>query len=146
MAVHRPELPLAGERSLADGYVRVNRCRGCGIVIGFGDKCEVCLDPTTNSIDSPGEYRGRHHTEWAATVDELIIEGDDDAAEFLLLRLVDAAEAEANVAGVPPFERHFHRLAQIAHRRGDTKLEAQVKARYDDCARSATDRGHRAAG
>jgi hypothetical protein len=126
--------------------VKVNRCRSCGFVIGFGDKCEVCLDRPTDAIDSPGEYRGRHHTEWAATVDELIIEGDDDAAEFLLLRLLDATEAEASVAGVPPIERHFHRLAQIAHRRGDTKLEAQVKARYDDCARSAAEHGHRAAG
>jgi len=146
MAAHRPELPLSGEHSLPDGYVKVSRCRSCGIVIGYGEKCDVCLDRPSNAIDAPGEYRGRHHTEWAMTVDELIIQGDDDAAEFLLRRLVDATEAEANVAGVPPVERHFRRLAQIAHRRGDTKLEAQIRARYEDCARNAQANQQRATG
>ena len=146
MADNRPGLPLSGEHSLPDGYLKVSRCRSCGFVIGFGDRCEICLDRPTDVIDAPGEHRGRHHTEWTTTVDELIIEGDDDAAEFLLLRLVDATEAEAAVAGVPPFERHFHRLAQIAHRRGDRKLEAQVKARYDDCARNAAEHDQRATG
>ncbi len=146
MAVHRHDLPLSGQHSLPDGYVKANRCRSCGFVIGFGDRCEVCLDRPADAIDEPGEYRGRHHTEWTTTVDELVIQGDDDAAEFLLLRLVDATEAEAVVAGVPPYERHFHRLAQIAHRRGDTKLESQVKARYEDCARHAAQHTERAAG
>jgi hypothetical protein len=146
MAIHRPDLPLSGEHSLPDGYVKVSRCRSCGIVIGFGDRCDVCLDRPDDAIDAPGEYKGRHHTEWTMTVDELIIQGDDDAAEFLLLRLLDATEAEAGVAGVAPFERHFHRLAQIAHRRGDTKLEARTRARYEDCARSAAERTQRAVG
>jgi len=146
MAVHRPELPLSGEHSLPDGYVKVRRCRSCGFVIGFGDRCEVCLDRPNDAIDAPGEYRGRHHTEWSATVDELIIQGDDDEAEFLLLRLVGATEAEAAVAGVAPFERHFHRLAQVAHRRRDKLLEAQVKARYDDCARNAAQHDEHATG
>jgi hypothetical protein len=146
MAVHRPELPLSGQHSLPDGYSKISRCRSCGILVGFGDRCDVCLDRPKDAIDGPGEYRGRHHTEWTTTVDELIIQGDDDAAEFLLLRLVDATEAEAMVAGVPPFERHFHRLSQIAHRRGDSKLEARIKERYEDCARNVAEHGRRAAG
>jgi hypothetical protein len=146
MAVHRPELPLSGQHSMPDGYSKISRCRSCGILVGFGDRCDVCLDRPKDAIDAPGEYRGRHHTEWATTVDELIIQGDDDAAEFLLLRLVDATEAEAMVAGVPPFERHFHRLSQIAHRRGDTKLEARIRERYEDCARNVAEQGRRAAG
>jgi hypothetical protein len=108
-------------------------------VIGFGDRCDVCLDRPNGAIDAPGEFKGRHHTEWALTVDELIIQGDDDEAEFLLLHLVEATEAEASVAGVPPFERHFHRLAQIARRRGDKKLEARIRARYEDCAQQANE-------
>jgi len=146
MAVHRPELPLSGEHSLPDGYTTISRCRRCGIVIGFGDRCEVCLDRPADHVDPPGSYKGRHHTEWAATVDELIIQGDDDEAEFLLLRLVDATEAETLLAGVPPFERHFRRLAQIARRRGDRKFEAQVVARYEECALRAQGGAARAAG
>jgi hypothetical protein len=136
MALHRPELPLSGEHSLADGYATIRRCRRCGFVIGFGDRCDVCLDRSADHVDPPGWYRGRHHTEWAGTVDELIIQGDDDEAEFLLLRLIDATEAEAVAADVPPYEHHFRRLAQIARRRGDRKLESQVRARYDECVRS----------
>lgn len=145
MAVHKPELPLSGEHSLPSGYVTISRCRSCGILIGFGDRCDVCIDPSRSGVDQPGEYKGRHHTEWAATVDELIIQGDEDEAELLLLRLIEATEAEALVAGVPPFERHFHRLAQIARRRGDVRLEERVKARYEACARAAQEH-HRAAG
>lgn len=144
MAVHRPELPLSREHSLPDGYLTISRCRRCGIVVGYGDRCDVCLDRPDDAVDAPGEYRGRHHTEWTATVDELIIQGDEDEAEFLLLRLVEATEAEAHVAGVPPFERHFHRLAQIARRRGDKKLEARILARYQDCARYVTARDREA--
>ena len=133
MAAHRPELPLSGEHGSGGGYRTVSRCRRCGIVIGFGDRCDLCLHRSADDIDEPGSYKGRHHTEWAATVDELIIQGDDDEAEFLLLRLVDATEAATLLAGVPPFERHFRRLAQIARRRGDRTFEAQVIDRYEHC-------------
>lgn len=146
MAVHRPELPLSGEHSLPGGYATISRCRSCGIVIGFGERCDVCTERPSGHVDAPGEYRGRHHTEWTSTVDELIIQGDDDEAEFLLLRLLDATEAESLLAGVPPFERHFRRLAQIAQRRGDKKFEARVVARYEQCAGRTREHGARAVG
>jgi len=145
MAVHRPDLPLSGEHSLPKSYVTISRCRRCGIVVGFGDRCDVCVERPHDAVDQPGEYRGRHHTQWSTTVDELIIQGDDEA-ELLLLRLVEATEAEAHVAGVLPFERHFNRLLQIARRRGDVKLEKSVQARYEECARRATEHHERAAG
>ena len=104
MALHKPELPLSGQHSLPDGYATITRCRRCGIVIGFGDRCELCIDPRRADDDAPGEYRGRHHSDWSPTVDELIIQGDDDEAEFLLLRLIDATVAEATRRGVPPFQ------------------------------------------
>jgi hypothetical protein len=95
----------------------------------------VCLDRFAKRVDRPGWYQGRHHTEWVATVDELIIQGDDDEAEFLLLRLIGATETEVEAGAAPPFEHHFRRLTQIAHRRGDQRLEAQVQERYQACAR-----------
>jgi hypothetical protein len=146
MALHKPGLPLSGEHSLPDGYTTISRCRRCGIVIGYGDRCELCIDRRVPVEDAPGEYRGRHHSEWAATVDELVIQGDDDEAEFILFRLIDATAAEATLRGVPPFERHFRRLAQIARRRCDTKLEAKIVARYEECARQARGTGERATG
>jgi hypothetical protein len=146
MAVHKPDLPLSGEHSLPTGYSTISRCRRCGIVIGFGDRCDVCVERPADHVDAPGEYMGRHHTEWVPTVDELIIQGDDDEAEFLLLKLIDATEAEALLAGVPPFERHFRRLAQIARRRGDERFEATILARYDACALRSQRDGERATG
>jgi hypothetical protein len=102
-------------------------------VIGFGDRCEFCQCRLSEHLDAPGEYVGRHHTEWITTVDELLIQGDDDEAEFLLWKLVDASEAESLVAGVPPLERHFKRLSQLAKRRNDPRLAATVKSRYEAC-------------
>jgi hypothetical protein len=149
MAIHRSGFPLSGQHSLPDGYATVSRCRRCGIVVGYGERCAYCADRDLNRVDAPGEHIGRHHTEWVTTVDELLIQGDDDEAELLLFKLIDASEAESLVAGVPPFERHFHRLAQLARRRSDTRLEQQVQARYEACVRSAAGspgRASRAAG
>ncbi len=114
-----------------------SRCRRCGILVGLGDHCDYCQQRPTGYIDSPGEYMGRHHTEWIATLDQLLLQGDTDAAEFLLVRLVDASEAESLLAGVPPFERHFTRLGQMARSRGDEKLRRDLRRRYKECVQRA---------
>lgn len=137
MSIHRPELPFSGEHSVPDGYFRVTRCVRCGFVIGYGERCDVCVSRRATDVDGPGEYMGRHHTEWCATVDELLIQGNDDDAEFLLWKLVDAVEAEVLERQVPPFERHFNRLEQLGRRRKDTALTKSVHARYEACCRSA---------
>jgi hypothetical protein len=146
MAVHRPELPLSGEHSLPVGYFTISRCRRCGIVVGYGDRCDFCRDRPSDHVDAPGEYIGRHHSEWAPTVDELIIQGDEDEAEFLLWKLIDAAEAEALLTGVAPFDRHFNRLASLARRRGDDTLASRVRSRYEDCCAVANEKGRAQAG
>lgn len=146
MTADKPKLPLSGLHGPAEGHTTISRCRRCGFVIGYGDRCDVCVSRAPDAVDPAGWYRGRHHTEWAPTVDELIIQGDDDEAEFLLLRLTDATEAEVLLAGVPPFERHFRRLAQIARRRGDRAFEARVVARYEQCVERCHGGGARAAG
>jgi hypothetical protein len=105
------------------------RCRTCGIVIGYGERCDVCLNGPGEHDDAPGEHRGRHHTEWIPTVEALIVERNLDAAEFLLWRLVEATEAEARLEGVPPLEQHFRRLGWIARQRGDEALAAQLRRR-----------------
>ncbi len=110
-----------------------SRCRRCGILVGMGEHCDWCQQRPTGYVDAPGEYMGRHHTEWIATLDQMLLQGDNDAAEFLLVRLVDATEAESLLAGVAPFERHFTRLGQIARSRGDDKLSRDLRRRFKEC-------------
>ena len=141
MALHKPELPLSGQHSLPDGYATISRCRRCGIVIGFGDRCDLCIDPrvpTTTLRGSTGAVttaNGRRRSTSSSS------RATTTKPSSSSLRLIDATVAEATLRGVPPFERHFRRLAQIARRRGDTKLEAQIAARYEDCVRQARGAG-----
>ncbi len=137
MSIHRPDLPLSGEHSLPGGHYRIRRCQRCGIVIGYGERCDFCVDRPADYVEQPGDYFGRHHTEWVATVDELIVQGDEDSAEFLLLRLIDAVETEVALTRVAPYERHFARLAQIARRRRDEKVALRVEEQYAQCRRAA---------
>lgn len=146
MASQKSEFQLSSVHSFADGYASVSRCRRCGIVIGFGDRCEYCIEHPSGHDDAPGDYFGRHHSEWTTTVDELLIQGDDDQAEFLLWKLIDATEIEAKVAHAPPFERHFTRLIQLARRRGDERLARETRDRYVACVTTAADQKHEDSG
>ncbi len=132
--------PHSGAFSHAGSGAGTNatRCRRCGILIGLGEHCDFCQQRATGYLDAPGEYMGRHHTEWIATLDQLLLQGDTDAAEFLLVRLVDATEAESLLAGVPPFERHFARLGRIARSRGDEKLSRDLRRRFKECSQRAS--------
>ncbi len=137
MALRR-SLPLGNERSKYDLAPASRRCRRCGIVIGFGERCDFCVERAGDHVDAPGEHVGRHHTEWIPTVEALIGEGDLDAAEFLLWRLVEATEQEALIEHVPPLEQHFRRLGWIARQRGDEALAAQLRKRSAASKASAT--------
>jgi len=137
MAIHRASLPLGDEHARSGLRPAVQRCRRCGIVIGYGDRCDFCLDRPSDHADAPGEYVGRHHTEWISTVEALIGDEDLDGAEFLLWRLVEATEAESLLAGVPPLEQHFRRLRWIATKRGDAVLARKLTERYEECKAAA---------
>ena len=140
MVVHSPHFPLRDERGYSDAPAFVNRCKRCGIVIGYGDRCDFCRDRPSDHVDQRAEYVGRHHTEWSTTVDELVAQGDTDGAELLLRRLVEATEVEVAALGAPPAEFHFRRLAQLAERRGDPEFAAQIKERYERCRAEAEER------
>ncbi|MEX0666059.1 MAG: hypothetical protein WD598_15010 [Acidimicrobiia bacterium] len=133
MAVHNSALPLGNERGWSALAPAARRCRRCGIVIGYGDRCDFCLEHRGDHSDEPGQHFGRHHTEWIPTVEALIGQGDLDAAEFLLWRLVEATEAESLVAQVPPLELHFRRLGWIARQRGDEALATRLRHRIAEC-------------
>lgn len=78
---------------------KATRCRRCSIVIGFGDTCDWCQQRPTGHVDQPGEYMGRHHSEWIGTVQVLTQEDDVYALEQLLVHLVATARAEAESTG-----------------------------------------------
>jgi hypothetical protein len=144
MAVHR--LPLGGEHRQSEIRPATLRCRRCGIVIGYGDRCDFCLDRPDDHVDAPGEHMGRRHTEWIPTVEVLIADHDVDTAEFLLWRLVEATEAETLLTGVAPVEQYFRRLGYLARQRGDDTLAERLRARYKACCATASRVGGDAAG
>lgn len=80
---------------------KATRCKRCGIVIGFGDRCDWCQHRPTGHVDTPGTYQGRHHSEWIGTVQVLVEEDDMYALQLLLPRLAAAAAAEAAATGQP---------------------------------------------
>jgi len=136
MTVHR--LPLGGENRQPEIRAKTLRCRRCGIVIGYSDRCDFCLEQASDHVDAPGEHMGRHHTEWIQTVEVLIAENDTDTAEFLLWRLVEATEAETLLTGVAPVEQYFRRLGYLARQRGDNTLAERLRTRYKACCATAS--------
>ena len=96
---------------------KATRCRRCGIVIGFGDRCDWCQQRPTGHVDVPGEYQGRHHSEWIGTVRVLVEEDDTYALQQLLPRLVAAAQVEAATTGQPSYGWYNDQLASLEERR-----------------------------
>jgi hypothetical protein len=95
---------------------KATRCRRCGIVIGFGDRCDWCQHRPTRHVDAPGEYQGRHHSEWIGTVQVLVEEDDAYALQILLPQLVAAAHAEAELTGQPGYGWYEDQLAAVEQR------------------------------
>lgn len=82
-------------------------------------------------MDKPGFVEGQHYTTYAEKVRQLNREGNSDAAEILLLRLIDATEAEAraNGWGVAPW--YYERLAVLYGKRKDLPAEIGILERYE---------------
>lgn len=100
---------------------KATRCKRCGIVIGFGDRCDWCQHRPTGHVDAPGYYQGRHHSEWIGTVQVLQEEDDAYALQTLLPRLAAAAEAEAKTTGQPRNGWIDDQLDQLEQRRFGTR-------------------------
>ena len=95
---------------------KATRCRRCGIVIGYGDRCDWCQHRPTGHVDAPGEYEGRHHSEWIGTVRVLTEEEDLYALQLLLPHLVTAAKAEAEATGQPSYGWYEDQLTRLDER------------------------------
>lgn len=76
------------------------------------------------------DVRGRHHSDWVATLDRLRARGRDEAALELLLECMAAAEREAwATQGIPP-TTYAHRAAVIHRRQRDYAAEVEVLERW----------------
>ena len=78
----------------------------------------------------PGTVRGRHFTEWVETVKDLRRRDDEEAAEELLLALIDATEAEDQVEGMGVAPWYYEQLAISYRKRGWPDKEVAILKRY----------------
>lgn len=78
----------------------------------------------------PGFVRGRHFTEYVARVKELRRRQDDEAAERLLLELVEATELEARAEGRGVAPWYYEQLAILYRKAGDLEREVAILERY----------------
>ncbi len=79
----------------------------------------------------PGLVDGRHYTTYTEDVRRLNRIGDYEAAERLLLRLVDATEEEAQAErwGVAPW--YYEQLAILYAKKNDAAAELAILERYE---------------
>lgn len=79
----------------------------------------------------PGLVDGQHYSAYTDRVRQLKRAGDLASAERLLLRLIEAAEAEAETRswGVAPW--YYEQLAIVYRKRRDSAREMAILERYE---------------
>ena len=82
-------------------------------------------------MGKPGYVNKKHYTMFVETVKDLKRRNEIEAAEQLLLKLVDAMEAEENVkhCGVAPW--YYEQLAIIYAKQKDVAKEFAILERYE---------------
>ncbi len=80
--------------------------------------------------DKPGEYNGRHYTEYVDEATELKRQGKADEAAALLLALVDATEAEAKAEKIIVAPWYYEQLAIVYRGQKDYAAEVAILERY----------------
>lgn len=106
----------------------------------------VALDPITDAsamsaartrvrrhiamTGAPGTFGGRHHRTYQPEVEAMLAAGQLDAAESLLLGLIDAVEDEAEVSGIAIDSTFYLTLADLFTHRGDSAEHIAVMERY----------------
>ncbi len=80
---------------------------------------------------SPGLVDGRHYTTYTEDVRHLKRIGNQETAERLLLRLVDATEAEGRAEGWGVAPWYYERLAILYAKRKDAAAELGILERYE---------------
>ncbi len=82
-------------------------------------------------MSKPGFVDGRHYATYVVEVRRLKRVGDLDGAKELLLRLVDATEAEASARGESWVARYYEQLAIIYRKKKQPADELAILERYE---------------
>lgn len=97
----------------------------------FGPVDEATATPARRcDPDAPGMVRGRHFTEWVEAVKNLRRQGDEEAAQELLLQLVDATEVEARAGGYGVAPWYYEQLAISYRKCGSPEDEVAILERF----------------
>jgi hypothetical protein len=81
-------------------------------------------------ISKPGYYNGRHFTTYVSDVRKLLKDARLEDAESLLIKLVEATEAESNTEGLGVAPWYYERLAIIYRRRREAQKEVTILERF----------------
>lgn len=103
-------------------------CTHCGARLGDGfvfcGQCGVQLRPRLGYVD------GEHYTAYVETVKALMRAGELESAERLLLRLVEAVEAQHADDGFGIAPWYSERLAVLYRKRKDFAAEVAILERF----------------
>ncbi len=83
-----------------------------------------------SKTNKPGYYNGKHYTEYVETIKILRREGQEDAAEKLLLKLLDAIEAKAISEGCGVAPWYYEQLAIIYRKQKNYLKEIEILERF----------------
>lgn len=130
-ALQRAGYDGAACRALLNGGTRDKPSFGITLCIAYPEDCELHLGlRAPDGKPTAGRVRGRHYTDYAEQVRLLRRDDRDEAAEELLLELVQATEEEARALGTGVAPWYYEQLAIIYRKRKDVESEIRILERY----------------
>ncbi len=93
-----------------------------------------------NPKDKPGQYKGRHYTEYVDEFKELKRQGKLEEAETLLLGLIDATESEAKAEKTIVAPAYYEHLAIVYRTQKNYSAEVGVLEPYSKQPRGPKDK------
>lgn len=117
--------------ALLNGGSRDRPSFGVTLCVGYPRDCETHFGITAaDGKPTAGQVRGRHYTGYVSDVRQLRRDGNDTAAEQLLLELVAATERESEALGLGVAPWYYEQLAIIYRKRKDHDAEIAILERH----------------
>jgi hypothetical protein len=117
--------------ALLNGGSRDRPSYGVTLCVGYPRDCETHFGiVAADGKPTAGQVRGRHYTDYVSDVRALRRNGNDVAAEQLLLELVQATETESQALGCGVAPWYYEQLAIIYRKRNDQDAEIAILERY----------------
>jgi hypothetical protein len=131
-ALQRDGYTGASCSALLNGGKRGRPSFGVTLCVAYPEDCELHLGLRSKVDDKPmvGRVRGRHYTEYVEDVKTLRRSDENEAAEHLLLELVDATEEESHIRGTSVAPWYYEQIAIIYRKRKDHTAEVAILERY----------------